>query len=210
MMRASRTMCFSKRGAHVKKNKHVALDGTTRNLSAYNIFVRGMLAQLRAENTEAEQGEHMKRVGSLWRAMSDEDKAKWRAEGSEGVASWREYHFCCKQDGVKANPVPDVREADDAAIEGGASRLEASGQHAQDWGTVAGMSAEERDRYEPTQAQVAEMQGRQKLPVSASVFQSAAGGCAQCHAAARDNTPQSFGLQSFRSCHAGQNERGWR
>jgi hypothetical protein len=159
-----------------KKNKHVALDGTTRNLSAYNIFVRGMLAQLRAENTEAEQGEHMKRVGSLWRAMSDEDKAKWRAEGSEGsrvggsttfvasrtVSRPTPYQMFVKQmtQQLKAEH-PDWKQADNMRKIGELWR---------------GMSAEERDRYEPTQAQVAEMQGRQKLPVSASVFQSAAGG----------------------------------
>ncbi|KAJ1480482.1 hypothetical protein T484DRAFT_2796061 [Baffinella frigidus] len=70
----------------VKANDVMMLaDGMTRSLSAYNLFVRGMLQQLKAGDSEVEQGEHMKRVGLIWRGMSDEDKGKWRPEGEEGM-----------------------------------------------------------------------------------------------------------------------------
>jgi len=56
----------------------------TRVLSAYNLFVRYMLQQLKQQNPRAEQGECMKKVGEIWQAMASEEKQKWRADGEHG------------------------------------------------------------------------------------------------------------------------------
>eukprot|EP00961_Rhodomonas_salina_P092941 1250959-Rhodomonas_salina.1 len=61
-----------------------AAPGVTRTLSAYHLFVRHTLQQLKSENPGLEQGECMKKVGELWLAMNDEEKAKWRADGEQG------------------------------------------------------------------------------------------------------------------------------
>eukprot|EP00961_Rhodomonas_salina_P236001 3189655-Rhodomonas_salina.2 len=58
--------------------------GVTRTLSAYHLFVRFTLQHLKTENPGLEQGECMKKVGELWRAMPEEEKSKWRADGEQG------------------------------------------------------------------------------------------------------------------------------
>jgi hypothetical protein len=58
--------------------------GMQRNLSAYNLFVRAKSMKLKEENPLLPQGELMKKVGELWREMSQDEKAKWRVDGEEG------------------------------------------------------------------------------------------------------------------------------
>jgi hypothetical protein len=59
--------------------------GTTRrNLSAYNLFVRAMQAKMKEDGADVRQGEHMKKIGEMWRDMSEDDKAKWKIDGEEG------------------------------------------------------------------------------------------------------------------------------
>lgn len=59
-------------------------EGTQRTLSAYNLFVRAMLQKLKEGHPDLPQGEHLKKVGEMWRNMSKTERAKWRADGEEG------------------------------------------------------------------------------------------------------------------------------
>lgn len=65
---------------------YAAPDGTARTLSAYNLFVRAMTLKLKPENPELAQGELMKKVGDLWRALSHDEQRRWRADGDLGMA----------------------------------------------------------------------------------------------------------------------------
>ncbi len=59
-------------------------EGTQRTLSAYNLFVRATLHKLKEGHPDLPQGEHLKKVGELWRNMTKTERAKWRADGEEG------------------------------------------------------------------------------------------------------------------------------
>ena len=48
-----------------------------RRISAFNFFVKDTVAKLRAGNPSLEHEACMKRVGEMWRALSQEERAKW-------------------------------------------------------------------------------------------------------------------------------------
>ena len=48
-----------------------------RRISAFNFFVKDTVAKLRAGNPDLEHEACMKRVGEMWRALSQEERAKW-------------------------------------------------------------------------------------------------------------------------------------
>ena len=59
----------------------------TKKMSSYNIFMQQKMAVLKAEGVPS--GERMGKVASLWKALSDEDKAQFKASnpGTTGTTN---------------------------------------------------------------------------------------------------------------------------
>ncbi len=59
----------------------------TKKMSSYNIFMQQKMALLKAEGVAS--GERMGKVASLWKALSDEDKAQFKASnpGTTGTTT---------------------------------------------------------------------------------------------------------------------------
>ena len=53
-------------------------EGQQRHLSAYNLFVREKLREFKDEAPDMRQGEHLKKVGEMWRTMNKVERNKWR------------------------------------------------------------------------------------------------------------------------------------
>eukprot|EP00960_Hanusia_phi_P058141 763783-Hanusia_phi.AAC.4 len=149
-------------GMAMDKRRKALMDfqAMPRSMSAYNLFIRSMLMQLKAQYPEVDQGQHMKKAGEIWRNMSAEERAKWRADGEEGSRVPGATSFAPPKAMIKPSSYqmfvramtadlktrnPDAKQADNMRKIGEMWRQ---------------MTQEDRDRYNPTDAQVLEMQSR--------------------------------------------------
>jgi hypothetical protein len=59
----------------------------TKKLSGYNVFMKEKMAELKAENVPS--NERMKKIGPMWKALSDAEKKIWneKASGSASAAT---------------------------------------------------------------------------------------------------------------------------
>jgi len=67
-------------GSRVPGNNTYVSQRSVAKTSAYQMFVKHMTIELHQQHPENKQAENMRKIGELWRAMSDEEKAKWRVE----------------------------------------------------------------------------------------------------------------------------------
>ena len=45
------------------------------------MFVKAMTAEFKIREPDSKQADNMRKIGELWRQMSEEEKAKWLVDG---------------------------------------------------------------------------------------------------------------------------------
>jgi hypothetical protein len=65
---------YAPAAAQGKKGAGMRPATQVRTLSAHNLFVRAIHHQVKAQNPELAQGDCMKKVGEMWRAMGQEER----------------------------------------------------------------------------------------------------------------------------------------